>query len=140
MTTLGPNLDLQNAVTKVLKASAAIKALIGNPPRLWQDPLQSANWPGAYVTIGEGQKVPDQAECIDGSDCYLDLHVWSRGKGFAECKTIAATIWAELEDAALDLAQNRCIELNPDGERYLRDPDGITKHGVVTLRALMEPA
>jgi hypothetical protein len=126
----GPDLALQGAIVAKLKADMALQSLIGNPP----------SWTLAYVTIGEGQNVPDQVQCIDGSEIFLDVHVWSRATGFGECKRIAAVIESALNNTDLTLDDNRCVEIERDGARYLRDQDLVTKHGVITFRALTEPA
>ncbi len=61
----GPDLELQIAIVAVLRASADLKTLIGDPIRLYQSVPDGAAFP--YITIGEGQCVPDVADCIDGS-------------------------------------------------------------------------
>jgi hypothetical protein len=40
----------------------------------------------------------------------------------------------------LALTENRLLEIERAGARYLRDPDGKTLHGILTLKALTEPA
>lgn len=136
---LGPSLELQIALVGILSASADVKMLLGVPPRI--NPPQSDIWPGSYIEIGEGQNVPDLAECIDGSEIFTDIHVWSRvDRSFADCKRIAATVWKAVSGAQISLNENRFLLMERFSERYLRDPDGITLHCVLTLRALTEPA
>lgn len=143
---LGPSLELQGAIVAALTADTAVKALIGAPPRI--NPVQTTTWPGSYITIGEGQDVPDLAECIDGSEIYTDIHIWSRvDKSFADAKKISATIWDCLKHAALALTENRLLPIEGEtqflervSEQKLRDPDGLTLHIIVTLRAITEPA
>jgi hypothetical protein len=136
--TLGPDLELQGAVVAVISADTDVKSLIGSPPRI--NPAQFTTWPGSYIMIGEGHSVPDLAECIDGSEVYLDIHIWSRkDTSFADAKKIAATIWAALRAASITLTENRLLTLLPEGQQYLRDPDGQTLHVVLTLKALCEP-
>jgi hypothetical protein len=136
---VGPDFDLQRAIVTVLKASADLQSLIGNPIRLYQDAPANATFP--YVTLGEGQVVPDLADCIDGSEIYPILHVWSRASGFGEAKSIAATIWKALNGATLTMTENRCLLLERDqlGDVTLSDPDGVTKHIASHYRALVEP-
>lgn len=136
--TLGPDLELQGAVVAVISADTDVKLLIGTPPRI--NPAQSEAWPGSYIEIGEGRNVPDLAECIDGSEVYLDIHVWSRkDTSFADAKKIAATIWAALRASTITLTENRLLTLLPEGQQHMRDPDGQTLHVVLTLKALCEP-
>lgn len=134
---IGPSLELQGAFVAALTASADVKSLIG--PRI--NPAQTTAWPGSYITIGEGQDVPDLAECIDGSELFTDIHIWSRAdKSFADAKKIAATIWNCLSSAPLALSENRLLLLERGNTNYMRDPDGVTLHIVLTVRALTEPA
>lgn len=135
---LGPSLELQIAIVAVLNADADVKSLLGNPPRM--NPVQTTTWPGSYITIGDGQDVPDLAECIDGSEIFTDIHIWSRAdQSFSDAKKIAATIWAALNGTTIALTENRCLLLERESQQFMRDPDGITLHGVLTLRALCEP-
>lgn len=135
---LGPSLELQTAILAVWAADADVKSLFGGIFRFYQDVPANPTFP--YVTAGEGQTVPDLAECIDGSEVFPDFHIWSRGKGFNEAKTISATLWSVLSEATLSLTENRCLLIERESETHLRDPDGTTKHIVLTLRALTEPA
>jgi hypothetical protein len=136
---LGPDLELQGAIVTVLNASADLKTLLGNPIRLYQDVPDTAVFP--YITIGESQVIPDLAECIDGSEVYPVIHIWSRASGFAEAKKISATIWAALAMATLSLSENRCLVFERDelGDQIMRDNDGVTKHIASHYRAVMEP-
>ena len=136
---IGADLDLQRGIVTKLKASSALQALIGNPIRLFQDvpPPETLTFP--YVTVGISQTLSDNAECIPGSESFQDLHVFTRAAGFELCKRIGATIRDELDDASLSLGENRCVEIRFDSERYFKDQDNLTKHGVVTFRALVEP-
>lgn len=138
---LGPSLELQGAYVAALTADADVKALIGVTPRINPPQSDPNAWPGSYVGIGEGQVVPDLAECIDGSEVFTDVHVWSRAdRTFADCKKIVATCWRAISAASLVLTENRLLALDRESERYLRDPDGKTLHAVLTIRALTEPA
>lgn len=136
---LGPSLELQGAYIAVLTADAPVKSLIGTPPRI--NPTQAPGWTLSYIMLGESQEVPDLAECIDGSEVFTDIHIWSRkDTSFADVKKIAATIWDALSNANLALVENRCLLIERDGAQYLRDPDGTTLHGILTVRAATEPA
>lgn len=136
---LGPSLELQGAIVTVLSADSAVKALIGNPVRI--NPAQSTTWPGSYIEIGEGQEIADLAECVDGSEIFIDIHIWSRvDRSFADAKKIAATIWDALASATITLTENHFVLMEREAQQYLRDPDGVTLHVVLTIRALTEPA
>lgn len=131
----GPSLDLQEAVLAVLRNSADLAGLVLD--RLYDGAPGLPVFP--FIVFGDVQVVPDLADCIDGSEIFPSLHIWSRDKTFAECKTVSATAWASISAAEITLSENRLLLIERSAERYLRDPDGLTMHGVLTLRALTEP-
>lgn len=134
---IGPDLELQGAIVAVLKASAPLQALIGNPARIYQDAPPDV-WPGAYITIGDCQTIDDSAECLTACEVYPDLHVWSQGKGWSEVKRIASLVRKLLNNATLDLTENRCVSILHETTHMLTDEDGKTRHAVVTFKALVE--
>lgn len=134
---VGADLDLQRAIVTKLKASSDLQALISNPIRLFQDVPPGPTFP--YVVLGPSQRLPDLAECIDGAEIFSDLHVFSRGAGYEQAKRIGATLIDVLHYATLSLGEHRCLLIELSDERYFVDPDNLTKHGVVTFRALVEP-
>lgn len=136
----GPDVELQGAIVAELKADTTLRTLIGNPVRLHQVVPKEPTFP--YVTIGESQNVPDLAGCINGSEIFVTLHVFSRtepDQGYAEAKRIIAALDNVLHDADLTLAENRCVLIERDGSRVFTDADNSTRHGVVSYRALVEP-
>jgi hypothetical protein len=136
---VGPDLELQGAIKTALAASTDLASAMGGTLRLYQDVPEDVTFP--YITLGEGQLVPDLAECIDGSEVFPVLHVWSRSHGgFEEAKKIAANIFVALTAAPITLTENKCLLLERDqlGEITLRDPDGKTKHIACHYRAMIE--
>lgn len=134
---VGADLDLQRAIVTKLKADTDLQALIANPIRLFQDVPPGPTFP--YVTIGPSQRLPDEAECIPGSIVFMDLNVYSRGAGYEQAKRIGAVLMDALHDADLTLAEHWCRQIKFDNELYFVEPDNLTKHGVLTFRALVEP-
>lgn len=135
---MSASLELQGAVVGLIRASATLQGLIANPVRLYQDVIPAPTFP--YITIGETQDLPDLAECIDGWEIYLTLHVWSRRGGFAESRRIGAALDDALHNQAPALEGYRCLLMERHSTHYLTDPDNNTRHGVVVFRALIEPA
>jgi hypothetical protein len=136
---VGHDLELQGAIKTALAASTDLASAMGGTLRLYQDVPEDVTFP--YITLGEGQLVPDLAECIDGSEVFPVLHVWSRSHGgFEEAKKIAANIFVALTAAPITLTENKCLLLERDqlGEITLRDPDGKTKHIACHYRAMIE--
>lgn len=91
-----------------------------------------------YVELGEAQALDDGAQCHDGQELFATLHVWSREVGQVECKTIAGAVRAAVHEADLDLgAAFQFLEIAHQDTRYLKDPDGLTSHAVLTFRSLV---
>jgi hypothetical protein len=94
-----------------------------------------------YIELGEFQTLDDGAQCHDGQELFATLHVWSRTVGQVEAKQIAAAVRGSLHEAELDLGDDFAfLEIAHQDTRYLKDPDGLTSHAVLTFRALVEAA
>ncbi|MCX5478452.1 DUF3168 domain-containing protein [Kaistia geumhonensis] len=128
-----PSLALQKAIVDAL--SRGVPEVGG---RVFDVVPPSAAFP--YVTIGEGQDLADTADCYDGTESFLDIHVWSRAVGFPEAKRIAGKVRHALHDADLPLDEHVLLLLHFRDQRPLRDPDGVTSHVAMTFRALTQPA
>jgi hypothetical protein len=127
-----PMYALQKALVAHLKAAstaAGFNVYDRVPP---EDPFPR-------ITIGEGQTLRDNQDCRRGSEVFLDIHVWSRGVGWGEAKTIASQVRDALDDEPLALDGHILDLLDFDEARFLRDPDGITSHVAMSFRALTQP-
>lgn len=137
-----PHMALQDAVLIALLASESLAVStdqqVGSVGgRVYDEPPPKETFP--YVTIGDGQTVPDKAGCIDGAENFIDVHVWSRRPGWVEAKALAWKVKEALDDVDLAVEGHRLIDLQYQSAQYLRDPDGLTRHAVVTFRAVTEP-
>lgn len=132
----GPDLELQAAVYVALVADPTLTGLLA-AGRIFQD--VPANQSPPYVTIGESQNVPDLADCIDGSEIFLTMHVITRGGGYALAKKIVAAMDDVLHEAELELPAHRLVLMERGGARFFKEVDSLTAHSVVTYRALVEP-
>lgn len=135
-----PSLALQGAIVAALKADAAVAAIVGIRvfDQVVRNPDGSPNVQFPYISFGDGQVLPELAECTDAADSFVTLHIWSRAVGFPECKRLGAAATAALHDASLTLAGGTLQSLLLDSSRYLRDPDGLTSHGILTFAALTD--
>lgn len=127
-----PSLALQGAVVSALRtAGTAAGAHV-------YDRVDPAD-PYPRITIGEGQSLGDYADCMNGTETFLDVHVWSRAVGFVEAKRIADRVREVLHDADLPLEGHHLDLIEFRDARTMRDPDGITSHIAMTFRALTLP-
>jgi hypothetical protein len=106
--------------------------------RVYDRAPQNVGFP--FLQIGDIQTVEDGADCINGTECTVTLHVWSRAVGAVEARQIAATARVALHEWLPDLNASgfRCVEHMHRDTRMVGDPDGITSHAVITLRALID--
>lgn len=126
------SLALQKAMVSALKAGVA-----GVANRVYDRPPQAVAYP--FIRVADGQTVADEAECIAGVEVFFDVHVWSQAVGSVECRTLAGDVRAALHHAELTLDSPwALVELQHRDTRFLSDPDGLTSHAVVTVRALID--
>lgn len=130
-----PSEALQRALYATLTATPAVTTLIG--PRVYDAPPPDAAYP--FVEIAAVQMNEDGADCVDGTEAFIDVHAWSQVPGSIEAKRIAGAVKGALHEAVLDLAPgHRLVEILHRTTRVFRDPDGLTTHAVITFRALTE--
>jgi hypothetical protein len=129
-----PSLELQVAIVSRLKATHAVTALIGD--RVFDNVPDQANFP--YVTVGEGDETSDDVDCVEGFEISLDIDVWSRDVGYPEAKNISDAVRRALKSPALTIPTNALVYFQHRQTRFLRDPDGLTSHAVMTFEAFAE--
>lgn len=129
-----PSLELQGAIVSRLKATSAVTSIVGD--RVYDRVPKDALFP--YITIGEGDEISEDADCITGFDISLDIDVWSRAVGFPEAKRISDAIRTALTASELTITANALVYFQHRQTRFLRDPDGITQHAVLTFEAFAE--
>lgn len=122
--------ELQKAIVAAIRA-ADIGATIYDEPR------PTAAKP--YLSFGPFDGQDDSAECVDGIEATQQIDIWSGAPdGFREAKTLAGALRPVLHDQEIAIAGARIVDLTIESERFLMDPDGQTKHGVIVIRALMD--
>lgn len=122
--------EVQTAIYAALTAAPAIAAVHDSVPK-------GASFP--YITIGDEQVIDDGNACDDGWEVFADIHVWSRVPGYREAKTLMAAAVPRLT-AINAISGKTLISVSLDGTRVFRDPDGLTSHGVITVRFVINPA
>ena len=129
-----PELELQKAIVDRLKADTAVAALVNG--RIYDSVPQAATFP--YVSLGPCQTIDIRAECIAGLEIFQQLDAWSRGVGYPEVKKIADAVRAALDDAPLALPTNGLVFIECEDSNTSRDPDGLTSHSRLNVRASVE--
>jgi hypothetical protein len=133
---MSAELFLQKVVRDALTAAAGVVALV--PAANILDRNERPN-PRPSIVLGEGQSV-DEGYSIARTQLrvYLDLHIWVEEESTETCKRIAGAIRSALRPRLRGTVVGFHIaDCRVRGTRFLRDPDGRTSHGVVTVDALM---
>jgi hypothetical protein len=128
---------LHAAIYAALTADAALKALVGDPARVYDDVPEGTPFP--YVTLGEISTLDWSTASEIAFEHRLTLHIWSRYGGRKEIRDITAAIHDVLHDADLALAGHRLVSLFFQASDVFRDPDGATVHGLARYRARTAP-
>ena len=127
-----PSLPVQKAMVGAMRDAGVAGG------RVYDEPPDPVTFP--YVTLGETQVLPDKADCIDGSEIFPVVDVWSRATGFPETKTVVSQVLAALDDqTGITVDGFQLVIFEFQDVRYLRDPDGLTRHGVVTFHGRLQP-
>ncbi len=128
---------LQKAIFAALSADSTLALLIGDPPRVYDDPPADSDLP--YVQIGDGSETDWSTATEAGAEHQLTIHVWSRAGGRMEARAVLAAIYDVLHEAALALDSNRLVNLRFALSQVWRENDGETYHGTARYRAVTEP-
>ncbi|WP_239647188.1 DUF3168 domain-containing protein [Nocardiopsis salina] len=127
-----PMADIQSALYQRLTAEdadlgAAVYDYVPEPT--------AASWP--YVTIGEAIETPANAHTFIGRDTTVNLHVWSKYRGFAEANAVANRVTALLDHrpADLDVGDGQYVtSLRFEFGQTLRDENPDIRHVVTRFR------
>lgn len=93
-----------------------------------------------YVTIGDDQVLDDGNSCADGWDVTATIHIWDRptsGSRAALKTQIAQAVTALRGINTVD--DFNVIYTDFENSRVIRDPDGITLHGIASVRFVLDP-
>lgn len=125
---------VQQAIYAALAADAAVKALVGDPARLYDHVPDTPTFP--YVEIGETFAGEFDTKSWDGMDQDVVLHVWSRARGKKETKQIMGAIHDVLNKQTLTVTGQNFILCQFTFGQVIDDPDGLTRHGIARYRVL----
>lgn len=131
-----PSRELVGASIAHLRAFAGVTALVGS--RIWHRAPEGAQFPhiAGLDTFG----LRNDATCIEVSDITLNVHVWTRDciDPLQDARSLAHEVARALHNHPLVLPTNQLVTLDHRGERVFYDVDGLTGHGVVEFRAIIQ--
>ena len=128
------------AVIAALKADAPLSALLttyaATPAVFTHVPQDLSVYP--YVVLFEAGLDGDDNDCFLGFDGTLNIHSWTDQRDMAVIGNIQKAIYDVLHHAELTMTGYQLIELHQEFSTILRDPDGITLHGVQRYRIILQ--
>lgn len=104
---------------------------------VYDDMPEQAPYP--YVVMGEMTARDWSDKFEPGQEVYSTKHVWSQYSGRKEAVDMGDGILQALSKSPLDLAPNfRAVLQGLDMNELIIDIDGITRHGILRHRYLIE--
>jgi hypothetical protein len=134
---LDPERALQQALLTQLKANVDLALMLGNPPRVYDEPPADLVYP--YVSLGRSETRPWGGLDGEGLEHVLSLTVVSVFGGSEEAKAVMALVRLSLHGAALSLDGHRLINLRVTYADLFKAADWRSTYGVLRLRAVTEP-
>ena len=133
---IGSSAEIQKLVFETLTGNASIMATAnGVYDRVPADPFGTKT---SYVSFGPEDSHEDDSECITGVSTTIQIDVWSRKPGSVECKMLTNLVRKALHRKPLSLSENALVDVWVKMVRIMRDPDGVTSHGVVQVTFTVE--
>ncbi len=141
-----PAYAIQAAVYAALMSSPDMAAAFGGTPSVYDSvPLDpsgqviTAAFP--YVTVGDDQLVGATTQGVDVTEIYVKVETWSRPRGTVdngEMKLIAGAVRAAL-DQPIAVVGHDVVTHEFRGHLFKREPDGLTRHAITTIRYRTTP-
>lgn len=128
-----PSLELQAAIYAAVQADTAIMDLISD---IYDDvPADPFGSSSGYIAFGPEDEATETG-CVGLVTVSLQIDVWSRSRGRKHCKEVLHELLRIVAGVATD--ENPIVSRGEPFTRILRDPDGITFHGILQLSFGME--
>ena len=128
------------AIIAALKADAPLTALLttyaATPAVFTHVPQDLSAYP--YVVLFEAGLDGDDNDCFLGFDGTLNIHSWTDQRDMAVIGNIQKAVYDVLHHAELTMTGYELVELHQEFSTILRDPDGITLHGVQRYRIILQ--
>jgi hypothetical protein len=124
---------LQSTIYSTLSADNTLTSTLG--AGVYDEVLEGASYP--FVSLGEETAIDYGTKDLVGGETTINIHIWSQYKGAKETKEIMDRIHDLLHDSNLSVSGFNLINLRFEFSDILRDPDGVTRHGVMRFRAII---
>ena len=122
--------SIQTLIVQTLKGNAAVKGLVGD--RVYDHRPALSAFPA--ISIGPSDAVIEDADCVRMRTETVQVDCWTRNDGATRAaRELADEAVAALHLVSGELSDGQEVTMRVLTVRALRDPDGVTGHGVVTL-------
>ena len=134
---MSPDLSLQKALLARLRGDAGVLALVALDAMRDGQALPQI-FPS--ILLGEGQWLREGLTVSSRHRrIYSTLHVWT--KSMPDARAIADAVVSAIDAVPLEIeGGHEAVSIVIRDCRFLRDPDGATSHGVITVDSLIEVA
>ena len=122
---------LQSSIYTALNVSAITTTLACG---MYDEVVEGNSYP--FITLGEETAIDYSTNNLVGAETTINIHIWSRYKGSKQTKQIMDKVHDLLHDVSLTVSGVNLINLRFEYSDIMRDPDGITRHGVMRFRAI----
>ncbi|MHC2677520.1 hypothetical protein ACVI1J_009683 [Bradyrhizobium diazoefficiens] len=129
-----PAADLWAAIEAKLRSDQALSALIDG--RIFDRVPAKPDYP--LVTIGNMQVIPESADGVDAAETAVTIHVWDQFKQVDKSRQVGGAVINLLHDEQLQTVSSGTQSVLLESASYLRDPDGVTNHAVLTFSVLTD--
>tara|TARA_R110000796_G_scaffold77941_1_gene174160 strand:+ start:11 stop:409 length:399 start_codon:yes stop_codon:yes gene_type:complete len=123
---------LQTTIYNALNVSAITTTLSCG---VYDEVIEGNTYP--FITLGEETTIDYSTKTATGSETTINIHIWSQYKGSKQTKEIMDKVHDLLHDSNLSVTGFNLINLRFEYSDIMRDPDGITRHGVMRFRAII---
>lgn len=90
-----------------------------------------------YVVVGDDNFTEWETDGKAGFNILATVHSWSEYRGGKEINEITSAIYLALHREELNVSGYNCLGITQESLQNVRDPDGITRHGVQQFRIFL---
>jgi hypothetical protein len=137
---MSTQIEITKAIINILKNDAPLTALIttfsGSSAVFYHVPQSFDAYP--YVVIQDIDLDNDDNDATLAFDGVINIHTWSDNRDISEVGNVMQAVYNALQRVEFLMTGYALIDLTQQNEVVLRDPDGITLHGVQRLRIILQ--
>ncbi len=134
MGVLASALELQGGILTALLAHTPLTDIVG--VKIYDEPPDGTEVP--YVCYGDPTEEDWGSKSFDGTEHSIQLHCWSDHRGAKQAREILDAIYTHLHNntASISLTGHTLVNLRYTFSDVFREPNGVTRQGVIRFRAV----